>query len=181
MSRLRLFSERYNSNRNDKEYSTTIKKSIIEFLFSFDESLITYPDRFNSNYSVLTSISKIVIPRYYENYECILKNLTEKDTGQADQLSKALDDTHYLDDLPISMNFSGFQQNVLMTLPYIRNKVAAGHGKGNQEIILTKSLAKLSLNLASSLISFLIDQYKTHNIKNKVEQIIDYTQEDMPF
>ena len=51
-----------------------------------------------------------------------------------------------------------------MSLPYIRNK-ATGHGAGSESIIITKELANLSLNLACSLISFVVEEIKKKNFE----------------
>lgn len=47
-----------------------------------------------------------------------------------------------------------------MSLPYVRNNSGADHGAGAKEVVITKPMAKLAVNLAAALNIFLIDSYK---------------------
>lgn len=43
--------------------------------------------------------------------------------------------------------------------PYIRNNSGADHGAGAKEVVISKSLATLAINLSSALNSYLIEEY----------------------
>lgn len=64
--------------------------------------------------------------------------------------------------LPDSMSGAGFKEKVLMSLPFIRNNSSASHGAGKGVIEITKALANLSINLAATLNTYLIDVFSKH-------------------
>ena len=68
-------------------------------------------------------------------------------------------------ELPQAINSDGFKSNVLSSLPYIRNQTS-GHGAGATEVVISKELANLSINLACSLITFIVEEYKKNGGSN---------------
>lgn len=60
-------------------------------------------------------------------------------------------------DLPQTLKPDGFKDNVLMSLPYIRNN-ASSHGAGSEPVIISKTLANLSINLSAVLCTYLIEE-----------------------
>ncbi len=48
----------------------------------------------------------------------------------------------------------------MMSLPFIRNNSGSDHGAGAKDIIISKPMAKLALNLAAALNTYLIEEYK---------------------
>ena len=75
--------------------------------------------------------------------------------------------------LPSTMKPEGFRDNVLKTLPYIRNNCNVGHGDGLATVQISKPMAKLSLDLCASLCTYVINIYKK---EKKV-----YNDDDLPF
>lgn len=55
---------------------------------------------------------------------------------------------------------TGFREKVMMSLPFIRNNSGSDHGAGAKDIIISKPMAKLALNLAAALNTYLIEEYK---------------------
>ena len=47
----------------------------------------------------------------------------------------------------------------MMSLPYVRNNSGADHGAGAKEVVITKPMAKLAVNLAAALDTYLIEEY----------------------
>lgn len=91
-----------------------------------------------------------------KSYESVIKTVLNVVRGKPDQM---LTDISAKLDLPHSVNPSGFKTNVLASLPYIRNNVS-GHGAGSNEVVASKELANLAINLACSLITYLIEEYR---------------------
>lgn len=93
-----------------------------------------------------------------KSYESILKVILGANRGNADKLIN-----QYMDQLlsvPDTMTKAGFREKVMMSLPYVRNNSGADHGAGAKEVVITKPMAKLAVNLAAALNIFLIDSYK---------------------
>ena len=95
-----------------------------------------------------------------KSYESVLKVVLNTDKGNADKLTKELVDGRL--SLPDSMSGAGFKEKVLMSLPFIRNNSSASHGAGKGVIEITKALANLSINLAATLNTYLIDVFSKH-------------------
>ncbi len=92
-----------------------------------------------------------------KSYESVLKVILGADRGNADKLTK-----QYMEQfltVPDTMTKSGFRENVMMTLPFIRNHSGADHGAGAKEAVISKPMAKLAVNLAAALDTFLIEEY----------------------
>jgi hypothetical protein len=49
----------------------------------------------------------------------------------------------------------------MMSLPYIRNNSGADHGAGEKVVVISKPMAKLAVNLAAALDTYLIEEYTT--------------------
>lgn len=92
-----------------------------------------------------------------KSYESIMKVISNVGNGSANNLTENM---KTFVTLPDTMQFAGFKNNVLMALPFIRNNSCTDHGKGAMDAVVTKELANLSLNLACSLINFLVQSYK---------------------
>lgn len=87
-------------------------------------------------------------------YESILKVILGVDKGNAKDLVTKVKDKL---DLPQTLKPDGFKDNVLMSLPYIRNN-ASSHGAGSGPVIISKTLANLSINLSAVLCTYLIEE-----------------------
>ena len=63
-----------------------------------------------------------------KSFESVMKVMTGLQHASADQLIKAMLNGGYFDDLPETIR-SGFAEQVMKTLPFLRNKLA-GHRQG---------------------------------------------------
>jgi len=95
-----------------------------------------------------------------KSFESMLKVLTGLAHANADQLIKALLAKGFLDDLPESAR-SSFGEQVLKTLPSLRNKLA-GHGQGSAVVHVPMAYAELALQLAAAFHNFLIAKHLQH-------------------
>ena len=92
-----------------------------------------------------------------KSYESVLKVVLGVDNGNANALTN-----QYMDSLlsvPDTMTKAGFKEKVMMSLPFIRNNSGADHGAGAHEAIISKPMAKLAVNLAAALDTYLIEEY----------------------
>ena len=90
-------------------------------------------------------------------FESALKAIHDRHDGSAKQLIDDLKGTSFYEGFPISL-VSGFGDQVLMSLPNIRNRVG-GHGQGETVIEVPRSLAEMSLHLAAVYIVFLVKRH----------------------
>ena len=120
---------------------------------------------FHSAYTELTTAFEALEKGDYQSainnagksYESILKVILGADRGNADKLTN-----QYMDQLlsvPDTMSKAGFREKVMMSLPYVRNNSGADHGAGAKEAVITKPMAKLAVNLAAALDTYLIEEY----------------------
>lgn len=115
-----------------------------------------------------------------KSYESTLKIICKVASGTAAQLLSAFLLSDYVKDIPTTMNPEGFKNNVLMSLPYIRNNSNVGHGDGNASVLISKELAKLSINLCASLCTYMVELYLSLSEgENSDEQILE--DGDLPF
>ena len=98
-----------------------------------------------------------------KSYESVLKVILSENKGNADKLTSQYMNNFLI--VPETMGKSGFREKVLMSLPFIRNNSGADHGAGSTEVVITKSMAELAVNLAASLNTFLIEEYKNEESK----------------
>lgn len=90
-------------------------------------------------------------------FESALKAIHKRHEGNAKALIDDLKSMSFYEGFPASL-VSGFGDQVLMTLPTIRNR-AGGHGQGEAVIEVPRSLAELSLHLSASFIVFLVKRH----------------------
>lgn len=94
-----------------------------------------------------------------KSYESVLKVICNLQRGNSDKLTKA-----YLEakggTLPATMTPEGFREKVMMALPFIRNNSSSDHGAGATPAIISKPLAKLAINLAAAMDTYLIEEYR---------------------
>lgn len=94
-------------------------------------------------------------------FESVMQTIVGKNGGQAGDLIKELKGVGILDDLPSNLR-GPFESKVLQTVPFLRNTLA-GHGQGQQVVIVSRELAELCLHLAGSLILFCIRRHLVLN------------------
>ncbi len=98
-------------------------------------------------------------------YESVLKIVCGLKKGNAQVLTQEYINNH-LGNIPSIMKPTGFKDNVLMSLPYIRNNSASDHGAGEENIVIAKEFARLALNLSATLCTYVINTYK-QNLSDK--------------
>lgn len=89
-----------------------------------------------------------------KSYESVLKVLTGLGHVSADRLTKELAAQGWVDDLPPDVR-EGFRGAVLMSLPFLRNKLAS-HGQGADVVGVGAAYGTLALQLAAALANFLV-------------------------
>lgn len=125
--------------------------------------------KFQSAYTELTTAVEALEKGDYQSainnagksYESILKVILGADRGNADKLTKQYADSLLV--FPDTMKADGFREKVMMSLPYVRNNSGADHGAGAKEVVITKPMAKLAVNLAAALNTYLIEEYAESN------------------
>lgn len=121
--------------------------------------------RFQSAFTELTSAEEAfnkgdfqsAVNNAGKSYESVLKVILNVDSGNADRLT-----TQYMDrflNIPDTMTKPGFRDKVMMSLPFVRNNSGADHGAGTRTAVISKSMAKLAINLAAALDTYLIEEY----------------------
>ena len=121
--------------------------------------------KFQSAYTELTTAIEYLSKGDYQSainnaeksYESVLKVILGVDTGNANQLTQAYRDT--LLKVPDTMQTGGFESQVMKSLPFIRNNSGADHGAGAKSVVISKPMAKLAVNLAAALDTYLIEEY----------------------
>ena len=94
-----------------------------------------------------------------KSYESVLKVICGLQKGNADKLTKSYLETR-AGTLPATMTPEGFREKVMMALPFIRNNSASDHGAGATPAVISKPLAKLAINLAAAMNTYLIEEYR---------------------
>lgn len=92
-----------------------------------------------------------------KSFESVMKVLTGEQHANADQLIKHMLTQDYFDDLPDSIR-AGFAEQVMKTLPFLRNKLA-GHGQGAGIVTVPLVYGELALQLAAAFHNFLISKH----------------------
>lgn len=125
--------------------------------------------KFQSAYTELTTAVEALDKGDYQSainnagksYESILKVILGVDRGNTDKLTN-----QYMEQLlyvPATMTKAGFREKVMMSLPYVRNNSGADHGAGEKVVVISKPMAKLAVNLAAALDTYLIEEYSSCN------------------
>lgn len=143
-----------------KQFEVDLKQKTMEKIKELTDCDPKFKSAYNELQKAMEFFSKGDYPEAIINaekcYESVMKITLGVSKGTANDLTnKMLGQLS----LPNAISSEGFQNNVLMTLPYIRNKVAS-HGAGAADISISKSLANLAINLAASLCTYLIEESK---------------------
>jgi hypothetical protein len=88
-------------------------------------------------------------------FESALKTVLGLETGNASVLMRQLGERGFLDDLP-ERTRAGMAQQVLMTLPSLRNQFG-GHGQGEQVIDVPRRYGDLAIGLAATMLRYCVD------------------------
>ena len=85
----------------------------------------------------------------------------------------------YFDDLPESIR-SGFAEQVMKTLPFMRNKLA-GHGQGAEIVDVPVVYGELAMQLAAVLHNFLITKHLERKPPEPAHALATIVDDDIPF
>lgn len=127
-----------------------LKDAEPKFQSAYTELITAIESLENGNYQSAISNAE-------KSYESILKVILGDDSGNANQLTQKYRDTILR--VPATMQTGGFESQVMKSLPFIRNNSGSDHGAGAKEVVISKSMAKLAVNLAAALDTFLIEEY----------------------
>jgi hypothetical protein len=83
-----------------------------------------------------------------KSFESVMKVITGLQHANADQLIETILSQGYFDDLPQSIR-PGFADQVMKTLPFMRNKLA-GHGQGAEIVDVPVAYGELAMQLAAA-------------------------------
>ncbi len=123
-----------------------------------------------------------------KSFESVMKVMTCVEHGNADQLIKALANQAYFDDLPDSIRI-GFSEQVLKTLPFMRNRLA-GHGQGAVVIEVPPVYGELAIQLAGAFHNFLLAKHlarqppppeKSAAQSARTPALVEATNSEIPF
>lgn len=155
---------------DSQQFECDLKVKTIEAMKELKDAEPKFQSAYTELITAMETLDKedyqSVINNAGKSYESVLKVVLAADRGNADKLTN-----QYMDQflsVPDTMTKSGFREKVMMSLPYIRNNSGADHGAGAKEVVISKSMAKLAINLAASLDTYLIEEYMSHqNITNE--------------
>lgn len=91
------------------------------------------------------------------SFESVMKVLTKLEHANGDKLIRELGSQGFFDDLPESVR-SGFMDQVLKTLPFLRNKLG-GHGQGAAVVDIPPAYGDLAIQIAAAFQNFLITKH----------------------
>ncbi|MDE0390619.1 MAG: hypothetical protein OXI57_00940 [Rhodospirillales bacterium] len=92
-----------------------------------------------------------------KSFESVLKVITDLENANANNLIEEMLKRGFFDDLPSEVR-SGFAQNVMKALPFLRNKLG-GHGQGALVVEVPEIYGELAIQLAAALHNFLIAKH----------------------
>lgn len=114
-----------------------------------------------------------------KSFESVMKVMTGLHHASADQLIKEMLSQGYFDDLPESVR-SGFAEQVMKTLPFMRNKLA-GHGQGAEIVDVPVVYGELAMQLAAALHNFLITKHLERKPPEPAHALATIIDDDIPF
>ena len=100
------------------------------------------------------SDGRTVVHNAGKAFESVMKAALDKDDLTAQQLTDALVEEGFFDDLPEDKR-GGFAKQVVGALPWIRNRLG-GHGQGRDTQPVGEPYARLALGLAAVFNEFIV-------------------------
>jgi hypothetical protein len=91
------------------------------------------------------------------SFESVMTVLTKLEHANGDRLIKELAAQGFFDDLPETVR-SGFADQVLRALPFLRNKLG-GHGQGKDIVSIPPAYGDLAVQIAAAFQNFLIAKH----------------------
>ena len=171
---------------DNTQFEKDLENETLEFLEKTKCDIPAFKNAYEEYISAISSYEKNdyknAVLNSCQSYESTLKVILGVNTGDADGLLSSFIKSSWVADIPNAINKSGLKDKVLSCLPYLRNQLKVGHGKGEDEIIIPKAMAKLSINLASTLNTYIISQYIKYKSEEKEDlPEIEFIEEDLPF
>ena len=111
-----------------------------------------------------------------KSFESLLKEVLQRESGNAGELIRTLRQTDFYDDVPEDMR-RAFGDSVLMALPFLRNRLG-GHGQGPDVVEVPREYAELAVNVAAAFIVFAVQKRPTSVAKEGEPQV---TEDEIPF
>ncbi len=131
--------------------------------------------------------SKGAINNACKSLESAIKVILQKESGNASVLIRELNRIGFYSDIPEEIG-QAFGDTVLMSLPFIRNKLG-GHGQGGKVVNVPKHYAELAVHLTASFILFItqksielsLSKGKKEPKEEGLQQKVETVEEDLPF
>lgn len=146
---------------DSKQFEIDVKRKNLESLKELSDCNPVFKSAYSEFQKAIEFLEKGNYSEAISNaakcYESVMKVFVGENKKVAGKLAEKIVEKL---DLPQSINKTGFKENVLMSVPYIRNNTHAAHGAGKVDVVINKSLANLSINLTASLCAYLVDEYK---------------------
>ncbi|MDE7137529.1 MAG: abortive infection family protein, partial [Ruminococcus sp.] len=151
-----------------QQFECDLKAKVLEQMKELKDA----EPKFQSAYTELTTAIEAFEKGDYQSainnsgksYESVLKVILNADRGNVDKLTNKYMSTFL--EVPETMKKEGFREKVMMSLPYVRNNSGADHGAGAKEVVISNPMAKLAINLAAALDTYLIEEYEDRIIQN---------------
>ncbi|MBD5111434.1 MAG: abortive infection family protein [Ruminococcaceae bacterium] len=148
---------------DSEQFELDLKVKTISLMHSLKECEPKFQSAYDEFMKAWDFYEKSLFPEAISNaeksYESVLKVIVGATKGDVKTLTaKFISSIN--PKLPATINPEGFRASVMMALPYIRNNSSSDHGAGEFQVVIEKSFAKLSLNIAAALNTYLIEEYK---------------------
>jgi hypothetical protein len=108
----------------------------------------------NAQNALVDGDGRAVVHNAGKSFESVMKAALDKDHLSAQQLTDALIEEGFFDDLPEDQR-GGFAKQVVGALPWLRNRLG-GHGQGRETQPLSTPYARLALGLAAVFNEFIV-------------------------
>lgn len=150
------------------QFECDLQRKTLELIHELKDAEPKFKSAYNELTTAIEDLNKgdfqSAINNAGKSYESVLKVILNADRGNADKLTN-----QYMDNflkVPETMTMTGFREKVMMSLPFIRNNSGADHGAGAKDVIISKTMAKLAVNLAAALNTYLIEEYQAKLVSN---------------
>lgn len=147
---------------DSKQFEQDMKRKAAEHLNELKDAAPVFQSSYDELVKAIEFLDKgnfaEAITNAAKSYESALKVLCNEENATPDKLTKTVI-SNRLFELPDSMKPEGFQSQVLMSLPFIRNRPGAAHGAGAGTGEISRNMANLAVNLACALDTYIADEW----------------------
>lgn len=147
---------------DSKQFEQDMKRKAAERLSELKDAAPVFQSSYNELVKAIEFLDKgdfaEAVTNAAKSYESALKVLCNEENTTPDKLTKTAIGNG-LFGLPDSMKPEGFQSQVLMSLPFIRNRPGAAHGAGAGTGEISRNMANLAVNLACALDTYIADEW----------------------